>query len=62
MCLFSGEGTEPATPILPGDAGKEDARETFKGNNGMDRTLQGKIGDGTLNHKLPMVTFSTLFP
>ncbi|XP_077749562.1 layilin isoform X2 [Canis aureus] len=38
-----GEGTEPATPILPGDAGKEDARETFKGNNGMDRTLQGKI-------------------
>uniref|UniRef100_A0A8I3N2A8 Layilin n=2 Tax=Canis lupus familiaris TaxID=9615 RepID=A0A8I3N2A8_CANLF len=28
-----GEGTEPATPILPGDAGKEDARETFKGNN-----------------------------
>ncbi|CAK7317683.1 Layn [Vulpes lagopus] len=28
-----GEGTEPATPILPGDTGKEDARETFKGNN-----------------------------
>uniref|UniRef100_A0A8P0NWL5 Layilin n=1 Tax=Canis lupus familiaris TaxID=9615 RepID=A0A8P0NWL5_CANLF len=34
ICKYSdGEGTEPATPILPGDAGKEDARETFKGNN-----------------------------
>ncbi|XP_046926780.1 layilin [Lynx rufus] len=27
-----GEGTEPATPMLPEDTGKEDARETFKGN------------------------------
>nr|XP_060460641.1 layilin isoform X1 [Panthera onca] len=27
-----GEGTEPATPMLPEDTGKEDSRETFKGN------------------------------
>lgn len=34
--------------MLPEDTGKEDARETFKGNDGMDRTLLGKIDDGTL--------------
>lgn len=48
MCLFPDEGIEPVTPMLPEDTGKEDARETFKGNDGTDKTLLGKIDDGTL--------------
>lgn len=46
--LSPGEGTQPATPRLPEDTGKEDAKETFKGNQGMDGTLLGKIDDGPL--------------
>lgn len=47
-CLFPDERTEPVTPMLLEDTGKEDARETFKGNDGMDRTLPGKVDGGTL--------------
>lgn len=46
--LSPGEGTEPATPVLPEDTGKEDAKETFRENKGMDGTLVGKIDDRTL--------------
>lgn len=48
MCLSPGEGTEPATPILPEDIEKEDAKETFKENEGMYKTLLRKINNGTL--------------
>ena len=34
--------------MLPEDTRKEDSRETFKGNKGMDPTLLGEIDDGTL--------------
>uniref|UniRef100_A0A673UF25 Layilin n=1 Tax=Suricata suricatta TaxID=37032 RepID=A0A673UF25_SURSU len=34
-----GEGTEPATPMLPEDTGKEDAKETFRGNKEAALTL-----------------------
>lgn len=51
MCLFPGERTKPATPILPENTEKEDVKETFKENKGIYRTLLGKIDNGT-----PLIT------
>lgn len=48
MCLSPGVKTEPAIPILPEDTEKEDDKETFKANKGMDRCVQGKADNGTL--------------
>lgn len=48
MCLSPGEGTEPAIPILPEDIEKEEAKETFKENKGIFRSLLGKIDNETL--------------
>lgn len=49
ICKYShGERTEPAIPILPEDTEREDDKETLKENKCINRTLLGKIDNGTL--------------